>query len=93
MLEAGPGLTTPGEGQEDSLSFTGLGDKSSAAGDRHLALHEVCYSSPGPPGVKANHQESVITEGPSSGHVHLRAGGLGHVTWSPHITCKQKQLA
>lgn len=80
VLEAGPGLTTLGQGGEDSLSFTGLEDKSSAAGDRHLPLHEVCCSSPGPPGVKAKHQELVITEGPSSGRGYLRADGVGHVT-------------
>jgi len=80
MLEAGPGLTTLGHRGEDSLSFKGLGDKSSTAGDRHLALCEACCSSPGPPGVKVKHQELVITEVPSSGCGHLRARGFGHFT-------------
>lgn len=80
VLEAGPGLAVLRHGGEDSLSFTGLGDKSSTAGDRHLALHEAFWSSPGPPGVKVKHQELVITEGPSSGSGHLRAGGIEHIT-------------
>lgn len=92
VLEAGLGLTTLGKGGEDSLSFTGLWDKSSAAGDRHSALPEACCRSPGTPGVKVKHHDLVITEELSSGHGHLRAGGLWHVTSPPHITCKQRQL-
>lgn len=43
MLEAGPGFTILGYGGEDSTDS-----------DRHLALSEAFYSSPGPPGVRGN---------------------------------------